>query len=136
MSNSAIGGIDLFGGYGCRLHKVVILGLLIDRRMMPHFKDCIGSLDGTHISVTPCPNDLIRYIGRSGAATQNVLAIVDFDMRFTYASVGQPGSPLGMSDHLSPFFLMSIPMCMWLILLTPKFGKESDLWVQLSEESV
>jgi hypothetical protein len=63
-----------------------------DRRMMPHFKDCIGALDGTHISATPCPNDLIRYIGRSGTATQNVLAIVDFDMRFTYASVGQPGS--------------------------------------------
>jgi hypothetical protein len=63
-----------------------------DQRMMPHFKDCIGALDGTHISTTPRPNDLIRYIGRSGIATQNVLAIVDFDMRFTYASIGQPGS--------------------------------------------
>jgi hypothetical protein len=63
-----------------------------DQRMMPHFKDCIRALDGTHISATPRPNDLIRYIGRSGIATQNVLAIVDFDMRFTYASIGQPGS--------------------------------------------
>jgi len=63
-----------------------------DRRMMPHFKDCIGALDGTHISATPPPNDLIRYIGRSGKPTQNVLAIVDFDMRFTYAFIGQPGS--------------------------------------------
>jgi hypothetical protein len=63
-----------------------------DRRMMPHFQDCIGALDDTHILATPPPEDLIRYIGRSGKATQNVLAIVDFDMRFTYASIGQPGS--------------------------------------------
>jgi hypothetical protein len=63
-----------------------------DRRMMPHFKDCIGALDGTHISTTPPPNDFIRYLGRSGKPTQNVLAIVDFDMRFTYASIGQPRS--------------------------------------------
>jgi hypothetical protein len=35
-----------------------------DRRMMPHSKDCIRALDGTHISATPHPNDLIRYIGR------------------------------------------------------------------------
>ena len=47
--------------------------------MMPHFKDCIGALDGTHISVTPPPDELIRYIGRSGKAMQNVLAIVDFE---------------------------------------------------------
>lgn len=63
-----------------------------DRRMMPHFKDCIGALDGTHINATPPVEDVIRYIGRTGKATQNVMAVVDFDMRFTYASIGQPGS--------------------------------------------
>jgi hypothetical protein len=62
-----------------------------DRMMMPHFKDCIGALDGSHILATPPLQDLVRYIGRSGKATQNVLAIVDFDLRFTYASIGQPG---------------------------------------------
>jgi hypothetical protein len=25
---------------------------------------------------------------------------------------------------------------LWILLLTPKFGKESDLWVQLDEKSV
>jgi len=59
---------------------------------MPYFKDCIGALDGTHISATPPPNDQIRYIGRSGKSTQNVFAIVDFDMQFSYASIRQPGS--------------------------------------------
>lgn len=28
----------------------------------------------------------------AGLATQNVMAMVDFDMSFTYASIGQPGS--------------------------------------------
>ena len=63
-----------------------------DHRMMPHFKDCIGALDGTDILATPPRQDLVRYIGRSGKATQNVLVVVDFDLRFTYASVGQPRS--------------------------------------------
>jgi hypothetical protein len=63
-----------------------------DHRMMPHFKDCIGALDDTHILATPAPEDLIRYIGQSGKAAQNVFAIVDSDMQFTYASIGQPGS--------------------------------------------
>jgi hypothetical protein len=104
-----------------------------DRRIMPHFKDAIGALDGIHISATPCHKDLIKYIGRSGIDTQNV-AIVDFDMRFTYASIGHPWPmhdtifhslerdpdtfphpALGMSDHLSYFFLMSLPKCIWLI---------------------
>jgi hypothetical protein len=63
-----------------------------DRRMIPYFKDCIGALDDTHIAATPPPHDLIRYIRRSGKEIQNVLAVVDFDLRFTYASIRQPGS--------------------------------------------
>ena len=63
-----------------------------DRRAYPHFKDCIGALDGTHIRVSLPPDDQVRYIGKSGIPTQNVLASCDFDMRFTYVSTGQPGS--------------------------------------------
>jgi hypothetical protein len=63
-----------------------------DCRMMPYFKDCIGALDGTHIAATPPPHNHIKYIGRSGKATQNVLIVVDFDLRFTYVSIGQPRS--------------------------------------------
>jgi hypothetical protein len=32
----------------------------------------------------------VRYIEKTGIATQNVLALCDFDMRFTYISVGNP----------------------------------------------
>jgi len=63
-----------------------------DRRAFPHFKDCIGALDGTHIRVSLAPDEQVRYIGKTGIATQNVLAVCDFDMRFTYVSTGQPGS--------------------------------------------
>jgi hypothetical protein len=34
----------------------------------------------------------VHYIGKLGIPNQNMLAIYDFDMRFTYVSVGQPGS--------------------------------------------
>jgi hypothetical protein len=63
-----------------------------DSRMMPFFEDCIGAIDGTHIAVVPPSHDPIRYIGRGGKATQNVLVVVDFDLRFTYASIEQPRS--------------------------------------------
>ncbi|XP_004971956.1 putative nuclease HARBI1 [Setaria italica] len=63
-----------------------------DKRAYPHFKDCIGALDGTHIRVALSPDEQVRYIGKTGVATQNVLAVCDFDMRFTYVSTGQPGA--------------------------------------------
>ena len=63
-----------------------------DRRMWPHFKDCIGAVDGTHILTVVPDEEKIRYIGRSKSTTQNVMAICDHDMRFIYASIGQPGS--------------------------------------------
>jgi hypothetical protein len=63
-----------------------------DRRAYPHFKDCIGALDGTHARASNPADKKVRYIGRSGSATMNVLAICDFDMHFMYASIGQPGS--------------------------------------------
>ncbi|XP_015689724.2 protein ALP1-like isoform X2 [Oryza brachyantha] len=63
-----------------------------DKRMWPHFKNCIGAIDGTHVAVNPPREEYVRYIGRHKSSTQNVMAAVDFDMRFTYASIGQPGS--------------------------------------------
>ncbi|KAM3403939.1 hypothetical protein ACQJBY_007189 [Aegilops geniculata] len=63
-----------------------------DRRAYPHLKDCIGALDGTHVGASIPADDQVRYIGRSGSTTLNVLAICDFDMHFMYTSVGQPGS--------------------------------------------
>lgn len=48
-----------------------------DQRMWPHFKNCIGAIDGTHINANPSKRDYIRHIGRSGKPTQNVMVVVD-----------------------------------------------------------
>lgn len=61
-------------------------------RFWPHFKDCIGAIDGTHIPVTIPLSEQPKYFGRHGYASQNVLAVCDFDMRFTFVVTGWPGS--------------------------------------------
>ncbi|MFQ6646170.1 hypothetical protein Gotur_019891 [Gossypium turneri] len=55
-----------------------------DSRYMSHFKDCIGAIDGTHITAILPPNEEIPYIGRKGIPTQNVMAVCDFNMCFTF----------------------------------------------------
>ncbi|XP_027166322.1 uncharacterized protein LOC113766317 [Coffea eugenioides] len=52
----------------------------------PWFKDCVGALDGTHISAW-CRTEISeRYRNRHGGLSQNVLAACDHDMRFVYGS--------------------------------------------------
>jgi hypothetical protein len=42
------------------------------------------------IFVSLSPEEQVRFIGKTGIPIQNVLAICDFDMRFTYVAMGQP----------------------------------------------
>ncbi|WCJ39611.1 hypothetical protein M5689_020588 [Euphorbia peplus] len=63
-----------------------------DTRYMPHFKDCIGAIDGTHIEVIIVEEDQLRYRGRKGTPTINVMAACDFDLLFTYVLTGWEGS--------------------------------------------
>jgi hypothetical protein len=58
----------------------------------PHFRDCIGAIDGTHISVTVPTFELSKYIERHGYPSQNVMAVCDLDMRFTFVVTGWLGS--------------------------------------------
>ncbi|CAH9131108.1 unnamed protein product [Cuscuta epithymum] len=62
--------------------------ILKDKRYMPYFKDCIGCIDGTHVAV----KEQLRYRGRKGIPTFNVMAVCDFNMCFTFLSVGWEGS--------------------------------------------
>jgi len=55
-----------------------------DDRYMPFFKDCIGAIDGTHVDARIPVDRQIPYIGRHGKTTQNVMAICDFNMCFTF----------------------------------------------------
>ncbi|XP_043705523.1 putative nuclease HARBI1 [Telopea speciosissima] len=58
----------------------------------PFFKDCIGAIDGSHISAIVPQQDATRYRNRKGITTQNVMCICSFDMRFTYVYAGWEGS--------------------------------------------
>ncbi|GAV80617.1 LOW QUALITY PROTEIN: DDE_4 domain-containing protein, partial [Cephalotus follicularis] len=66
--------------------------ILSNSRYMPHFKDCIGVIDGVHVPVCISPLEAIPYIGRRGIPTQNVMAICDFDMQFTFCWASWEGS--------------------------------------------
>jgi len=58
----------------------------------PHFNDCIGAIDGTHVKVVVDKSKRIPYLNRHNETSQNVLAVCDFDMRFTFVLSGWPGS--------------------------------------------
>ena len=65
---------------------------LRESRFWPHFKDCIGAIDGSHFPASVPASEQPKYIGRHGYASQNVMAVCDFDMRFTFVVIGWPGS--------------------------------------------
>jgi hypothetical protein len=58
----------------------------------PHFKGAIGAIDESHVKVTVPTDEVINYTYRHRYTSQNVLAICDFDMRFTFVVSGWPGS--------------------------------------------
>ncbi|KAH5707858.1 hypothetical protein HBI81_243770 [Parastagonospora nodorum] len=58
----------------------------------PAFKDCVGALDGSHFFLRVPASQQRRFRNRYGDLTQNVLAVVDFDMNFTYVLAGWEGS--------------------------------------------
>ncbi|KAF3787425.1 hypothetical protein EJ110_NYTH14930 [Nymphaea thermarum] len=61
-------------------------------RFNPYFQDCLGVIDGTHIPVWVHTSEQSRFRNRKGTVSQNVLAVVGFDMRFHYVLVGWEGT--------------------------------------------
>ncbi|KAL0000609.1 hypothetical protein SO802_014390 [Lithocarpus litseifolius] len=61
-------------------------------RYWPHFKGCIGAIDGVHVSVAVPVDEQHLYKGRKGTTTTNCMCACDFDMKFTFACVGWEGS--------------------------------------------
>nr|XP_040246624.1 uncharacterized protein LOC109760198 isoform X1 [Aegilops tauschii subsp. strangulata] len=54
-------------------------------------KDCIGAIDGTHVRAGVTKDVEHSFRGRKAFTTQNVMAAVDFDLRFTYVLAGWEG---------------------------------------------
>ena len=52
----------------------------------------MGAIDGTHVLATVPEKHRATFLGRKHTTTQNVLAAVDFDLRFTYILAGWEGS--------------------------------------------
>ncbi|KAH1082195.1 hypothetical protein J1N35_021956 [Gossypium stocksii] len=73
-------------------------------RFYPYFKDCIGALDGTHVRASVPLSIQGRFRSRKGGTTQNVLAAITFDLKFSYVLAGWEGSAHDsriLSDALS-----------------------------------
>jgi hypothetical protein len=63
-----------------------------EARFWPHFKGAIGAIDGSHVPISVPADEVVNHTCRHGYTSQNVLAICDFDMRFTFVVAGWPGS--------------------------------------------
>ena len=63
-----------------------------NHKSAPSFNNAIGAIDGTHVKVAVPFTKVGQYINRRNEKTQNVLAICDFDRRFTFVAAGIPGS--------------------------------------------
>uniref|UniRef100_A0A8I6XQC3 DDE Tnp4 domain-containing protein n=1 Tax=Hordeum vulgare subsp. vulgare TaxID=112509 RepID=A0A8I6XQC3_HORVV len=61
-------------------------------RFNPYFKDCVGAIDGTHVLTRVPKNISVAFRGIKEGTTQNVMAAVDFDLKFTYVLAGWEGS--------------------------------------------
>ncbi|CAI9262654.1 unnamed protein product [Lactuca saligna] len=66
--------------------------ILNNPRYYPMFKDCIGAIDGTHVRASVPQKDEVKYIGRKGYATQNIMDVCDFNMCFTFVWAGWEGT--------------------------------------------
>ena len=51
-----------------------------------------GVIDGTHVRAPVSPKIEGRFCGRKGGTTQNVLATISFDFKFTYVLAEWEGS--------------------------------------------
>ena len=53
----------------------------------------MGAIDATHVHARVLAKIAAAFRGRKHYTSQNVLAIVDFDLKFTYVLAGWEGSP-------------------------------------------
>ena len=55
-------------------------------------QDCIGAIDVTHIQASASKNMENAFCAKKSFPSQNVMAAIDFDLRFTYVLAGWEGS--------------------------------------------
>ncbi|KAL5541986.1 hypothetical protein UlMin_009696 [Ulmus minor] len=72
--------------------KNIPIQILNDSRYMPHFKDCIGAIDGVHVQARITLQNKVPFIGRKGTPIQNIMDVCNFDIQFIYALAGWEGN--------------------------------------------
>ncbi|KAK4390490.1 Serine/threonine-protein phosphatase 7 long form [Sesamum angolense] len=85
----------------------------------PFFKDCVGAMNDKLVPAWVPRVHQNRYRSWKGGLAQNVLAICDFDMNFTYVYAGWEGSAVDArvvdhavsQDHTFPFSPIGILQC-------------------------
>ena len=55
-------------------------------------QDCVRAINGTHVHASMPPEIQGRFCGCKDGTTQNVLATISFDLKFTYVLAGWEGS--------------------------------------------
>ncbi|KAK9282498.1 hypothetical protein L1049_005417 [Liquidambar formosana] len=55
---------------------------------LPYFKDCIGTVDSTHVRTSLLSEEQISYISKKNYPTQNIMSTCGFDMCFTFVWPG------------------------------------------------
>jgi hypothetical protein len=83
-----------------------------ENRFWPYFKGAIGAIDGSHVKVVMPVDEMVNHTCCHGYTSQNVLAICDFDMRFTFVVAGWPGAAHDtriLNHALANFPLFSVP---------------------------
>ena len=63
-----------------------------DPTFSPFFDDCIGAIDGVHVSAFVSAEDQRLFRDRKKNISQNVLGAVNFDMTFSYVLTGWEGT--------------------------------------------
>ncbi|KAH6786747.1 hypothetical protein C2S52_006299 [Perilla frutescens var. hirtella] len=61
-------------------------------QLFPYFKDCVGAIDGTLVSAWVPARRHNAYRSRKSEVSQNIMAICDFNLLFTYVMAGWEGS--------------------------------------------
>uniref|UniRef100_J3MDX7 DDE Tnp4 domain-containing protein n=1 Tax=Oryza brachyantha TaxID=4533 RepID=J3MDX7_ORYBR len=113
---------------------------LRNRRFYPYFKDCIGAIYGTHVPCVVPGNKVEQYMSRKGMTTQNVMAVCDFDMRFTFVLASWPESVQDMrvfEDTMSTYgHLFPHPPAGKYYLVDSRYADRPNILLHIRERSI
>lgn len=80
-----------------------------NKKRWPYFVDCVGAIDGSHFFAHVTDERQGKFRNHYGDLTQNVLAVVDFNMNFTYLLAGWEGTAHDMRVYSDALMEKGLP---------------------------